>query len=51
MRFNIKIEISTEFCLWKHNSEKAHVQIETHRGGTMRPSLHDKHPQSRVPIG
>lgn len=30
MRFDIKIEISTEFCLWKHNSEKAHVQIETH---------------------
>lgn len=30
LRFNIKIETSTEFCLWKHNSEKAHVQIETH---------------------
>lgn len=30
MRFNIKIETSTEFCLWKHNSKKAHVQIETH---------------------
>lgn len=30
LRFNIKIEISTEFCPWKHNSEKAHVQIETH---------------------
>lgn len=30
LRFNIKIEISTECCPWKHNSEKAHVQIETH---------------------
>lgn len=48
MRFNTKIEISTEFCLWKHNSEKAHVQIENPgRGGTGYPSLHDKHPQLR----
>lgn len=31
-RFNTKIEISTEFCLWKHNSEKAHVQRENPRG-------------------
>lgn len=37
MRFSTKIEKSTEFCLWKHNSEKAHVQIEnpTGRGATL----------------
>lgn len=46
MRFSIKIEISTEFCLWKHNSEKAHVQIETQaERGTTYPSLIDNHPQ------
>lgn len=32
MRFDTKIEKSSEFCLWKHNSEKAHVQIENPAG-------------------
>lgn len=46
MRFNTKIEKSSEFCLWKHNSEKAHVQIENPgwRGAAC-PSLRDHGPQ------
>lgn len=51
LRFNIKIEISTEFCPWKHNSEKAHVQINPRRRGTLCPSLHEKHPQPCFSIG
>lgn len=46
MRFDTKIEISTEFCLWKHNSEKAHVPIKKPgRRGTTQPSRIDHHPQ------
>lgn len=46
MRFDTKIEKSSEFCLWKHNSEKAHVQIENPgRRGAACPSLHNHRPQ------